>query len=519
MAPRGNQHQIGLDVSLGQGGEARPLDDTPFRLAVLGDFSGRASRGILSTGDQIATQRPIQVDRDDLDDVIAALAPELHLAIGGPESPRIAVRFRMIDDFHPDQLIDRVPLLKAMGSLRARLANPKTFAEAAASLARNPGQIESVPTVLRSDGPSSEGEEFRVHHPTDNAGLLDAILGGPDDDAETPHAESGPDLHALIQKMLRPHLIPRPDPRQADLLAEVDAALSAALRAVLHHPDFLALEAAWRGIDRLVRRVDTSSVLQIHLIDLSAAELRLDLGDSSASSVAGVALLLAQAAMEQPWSLLTGLFTFGPDDEDLKQLGRLAALGQSLGAPWISGASPALVGASSLLESADPHDWQPTPAPFWGALRHSGSARWLGLALPRYLVRLPYGRATESCERMPFEEWGESATHGDYCWGNPALLLAELHAVAFAEHGWTMKGSISVEVDGLPLHLQGADGATPVAEVLLTVKAAERIQEWGVMALASLKDQEAARFGRLQSVAEPVAALAGRWGGGGSGGQ
>ncbi|MEP6474117.1 MAG: type VI secretion system contractile sheath large subunit, partial [Gemmatimonadota bacterium] len=338
-------------------------------------------------------------------------------------------------------------------------------------------------------------------------------------DAETPHAESGPDLHALIQKMLRPHLIPRPDPRQADLLAEVEAALSAALRAVLHHPDFLALEAAWRGVDRLVRRVDTSSMLQIHLIDLSSAELRLDLTNSSVENPGGVARRFKESSADQPWSLFTGLFTFGPDDEDLKQLGRLAALGQSLGAPWISGASPALVGASSLLESADPHDWHPKPAPYWGALRHSVSARWLGLALPRYLVRLPYGRATESCERMPFEEWGESSTHGDYCWGNPALLVAELHAVAFAEHGWSMKGSIGVEVDGLPLHLQGADGATPVAEVLLTVKAAERIQEWGVMALASLKDQEAARFGRLQSVAEPVAALAGRWGGGGAAGQ
>jgi type VI secretion system protein ImpC len=507
MAPRGNQHQIGLDVSLGQSGESRPLDETPFRLAVLGDFSGRSSRGVLATGAEIAAQLPRRVDRDDLDEVLGELAPALHLAVAGPDAPRIVVRFQSLEDFHPDQLIDRVPLFKELHALRARLANPKTFADAAASLSRNPDQLSARPPVR----PSAEGEEFRIHHPADGAGLLDAILGESSADPEAALAESGGDLHTFIQKILRPHLVPRPDPRQADLVAEVDAALGATMRTLLHHPDFLALEALWRGVDLLVRRVDTSAELQIHLVDLSAAELRLDLSNSPQPSTSGLGRLLVEASVEQPWSLIAASFTFGPDDEDLTLLGRLAALGHGLRAPWISAAAPALVGAPLLTESTDPHEWNSTPAPYWGALRHSADAPWLGLALPRYLVRLPYGRATEACERFPFEEWTADSTHDEYCWGNPALLVALLHAQAFADQGWRMAEDIGVEVDGLPLHLQGAEGATPVAEVLLPVKAAERIQQWGVMALASLKDQEAARFGRLQSVADPLAPLAGRW--------
>jgi type VI secretion system protein ImpC len=507
MSPRGNQHQIGLDVSLGQGGEARPLDDTPFRLAILGDLSGRASRGVLATSSEIAGADTRRVDRDDLDEVLAAIAPALHLALAGADAPKVVVRFQSLEDFHPDRLIERVPLFQELHSLRTRLANPKTFADAAASLSRSPNQLPAGPPVR----PPAEDEEFKVHHPGDGGSLLDAILGESSSDPETALAESGGDLHSFIQKILRPHLAPRPDPRQADLVAEVDAALGATMRTLLHHPDFLALEALWRGIDLLVRRIDTDAELQIHLIDISAAELRLDQSNASQPSGSGLGRLLAESSADQPWSLLAGAYTFGPDDEDLAQLGRLAALGHQLRAPWISAAAPALVGAPLLTESTDPREWNATPAPYWGALRHSVDAAWLGLALPRFLVRLPYGRATESCERFPFEEWTEASAHGDYCWGNPALLVALLHAQAFADRGWGMAEDIAVEVDGLPLHLRGAGDATPVAEVLLPVRAAERIQQWGVMALASLKDQEAARYGRMQSVAEPLAPLAGRW--------
>ena len=510
MAPSSNQHQFGLDVNLGKGGEARPLDDTPFRLGVLGDFSGRASRGLLGNSAEIAARKSVRVDRDDLDEAIRELAPSLHLALAGPDQPRVAVRFTALDDFHPDQIVEKVPLFREMHALRKRLADPRTFPEAAASLSRNPDQLPARPPARLP----AEEEEFRIHHPADGAGLLDAILGESSPDPESPLAESGGDLHAFIQKMIRPHLVPRPDPRQADLLAEVDAALSAAMRSLLHHPDFLALEALWRGVDFVVRRIDTSAELQVHLIDLSAAELRLDLTTSSSSGGSGLGLLLGKKSPESAdsfWSLLIGGYTFGPDDEDLSQLSKLAAIGHALRAPWVSAAAPALVGAPLLTESTDPAEWNASPAPYWGALRHSTDAPWLGLALPRWLVRLPYGRATEACERFPFEEWNDDSAHTDYCWGNPALLVGLLHALAFADRGWSMAEDIRVEVDGLPLHLRRRDESTPVAEVQLPVKAAERIQNWGVMALASLKDQEAARFGRLQSVAEPPTKLAGRW--------
>jgi len=515
MAPSSNQHQFGLDVSLGKGGEARPLDDTPFRLAIMGDFSGRASRGQLGNSAEIAGRKSIRVDRDDLDDAIRELAPALHLALAGPDQPKVAVRFAGIDDFHPDQIVEKVPLFREMHSLRKRLADPRTFAEAAASLSRNPGQVPAGPPTRRPA--DSDAEEFRIHHPSDGGSLLDAILGESAPDPESPLAESGGDLHAFIQKMIRPHLVPRPDPRQADLLAEVDAALSAAMRSLLHHPDFLALEALWRGVDFLVRRIDTSSELQIHLIDLSAAELRLDLTTSRTPGASGLGLLLEEQSaksvesVDHPWSLFIGAYTFGPDDEDLSQLAKLAAIGHALRAPWISAAAPSLVGAPLLTESTDPSEWNAAPAPYWGALRHSADAPWLGLALPRWLVRLPYGRATEACERFPFEEWNNDSSHTDYCWGNPALLVGLLHAQAFADRGWSMAEDIGVEVDGLPLHLKSRDESTPVAEVQLPVKAADRIQGWGVMALASLKDQEAARFGRLQSIADPPTKLAGRW--------
>jgi type VI secretion system protein ImpC len=136
------------------------------------------------------------------------------------------------------------------------------------------------------------------------------------------------------------------------------------------------------------------------------------------------------------------------------------------------------------------------------------------LGLPRFLLRLPYGKDTEPAELFQFEEMPDPAVHENYLWCNSAFACALLLAQSFAEQGWELQpGSIS-EISGLPVYIHTVESELrnlPCAEVLLTQTAAEKMMERGFMPLASLKDQPTVRLVRFQAIADPLSSLAGRW--------
>ncbi|RPJ75788.1 MAG: type VI secretion system contractile sheath small subunit, partial [Desulfobacteraceae bacterium] len=150
----------------------------------------------------------------------------------------------------------------------------------------------------------------------------------------------------------------------------------------------------------------------------------------------------------------------------------------------------------------------------WHALRALPEAACLGLVLPRLLLRLPYGSETDPVERFELEEMSAEPAHEDYLWGNPCWACAYLLGYAFSHYGWGFRPGVFQEIGGLPLHTYEADGEvrlTPCAEVWLTEHAAEKILEQGIMPLISFRDLDRVRLARFQSLADPPAALAGRW--------
>jgi type VI secretion system protein ImpC len=288
------------------------------------------------------------------------------------------------------------------------------------------------------------------------------------------------------------------------------------MRAILHHPDFQALEALWRSVLLLVRKVETDARLQVHLIDIADAELRADAMAEGPLESSGLYRLLVESTVgtagANPWSLLVGSFTFGPGSE--RVLRRLAKIGRAAGAPWIAGADSRLAGCPAVDRAPDPDDWERMIDPDWEAFRRSEDAAYIGLALPRLLVRLPYGEDTEPSEMFPLEELSASSGHEDYLWGNPAIACALLLAKTFAESGWAMRPGAHLDIEGLPLHVirdEGEASAKPCAEALLTERAANRLLDTGLMPLVSMKASDAVRLVRFQSVAHPNASLAGRW--------
>jgi type VI secretion system protein ImpC len=487
-------HEFHLDITAGRDRTpALPLDETPFRIAILGDFSGRASRGANQSGSALARRPAWPVDRDDIDIVMREMGVTVALELEAG-APPLAIGFQSLDDFHPERLYQRLPLFQALRDLRQRLSNPNTFQAAVAEM-------------------SGAAPSARSNRPAAGASLLGDILdASAPADVEEVLADAGGDLHGFIQRILKPHLVPNPDPRQAELVAQVDAAASATLRRILHAPEFQAVEGLWRGIDFVARQLETGPDLKLLLLDVSEAELRAALPAEGDPGKSPLFALLARDTETAPWGLLIGAYRFGPSGEEVDRLGQLAAMAQALGAPWVSAAAPELAGVGP--EMGELSTWVP-PSPAWQALRSTSLARSLGLVLPRFLARLPYGKGLEECEGLQFEELEPGKGSEQLLLGNPALILAVILGRGFTENRWRLMQGLEQEVSGLPVGTVGR-GADAVAvgpgEAPLAVRAADALMERGFMPLAPLKDTDRVGVVRVQSCAAPAASLAGRWG-------
>ena len=237
----------------------------------------------------------------------------------------------------------------------------------------------------------------------------------------------------------------------------------------------------------------------MYLLDVSKAELAADV--NSADDVRESRM--ARVLLGNEWSVVAGNYAFAQTTADAQMLGGLARIMSSAGAPFLGEADPG--------KSASETD---KAARQWERLRQSPEACWIGLAMPRLLLRLPYGKETDCVESFEFEEMPGAPNHREYLWGSPAFACVQLLAEAFTNDGWEMRPGTCAEIDGLPVHIYEADGekhAKPCAEVLLTERDLDWILDQGYMALDSKRDRDVVRLVRFQSIAKPPARLSGRW--------
>lgn len=457
----------------------RPADDTgPMRMLLLGDFGGHAQRVPL------AARRPLRVDIDNFDAVMRRIAPRLNLQVCGAA---VGLELASLADFHPDRLGQNVEALRVLHEMRGRLQNPARPAPAAA------------------------GE--------DPSAVWRRLLGRP---PETPAAPPADPMQAWIHGLVAPHIVPATPVDQLSL-DRVERSLGEPLRALLHEPAFQALEAAWRGVQWLVARLELNEDLQLHLLDVTREELLADVAAAQGDlSRAGLGQWLCGPGTETPegprWSLLTGLFSVGPGADDLALLAGLGAIAARAGGPFVAAAAPALFGCGSVTDLPEPLRWQPLAteaAQHWTALRRSAAAPWIGLVAPRLLMRLPYGKATDPTEGFGFEEQAATPEHETLLWGPGSLAVALLLGQAFTDSGWDLAPGQVQNVDDLPAYAFSLDGEAqlqPCAEAWCGERAGQALLERGVMALLSHRQRPAVRLLRVQSIAEPPRPLAGPWG-------
>ena len=502
-------------VNLTAGGEssnARPSSETPFRIAILGDFSGRANRRIFEPN-TIAKRRTLLVDRDSFDQVLARTGAEIQLAIGDDS---LRLRFSKLEDFHPDKIYEHLEAFGKLRDLRGRLQDPSTFQRAADELGlHSSGSVSELPSADMSPvaAPNAARPASRS--------LLDEMIEQTESRvAEDRYRRKPDEVREFAQRVAAEHVVNSPDSRQPEVLSVIDRGIGDLMRAVLHNRDFQALEAIWRATFLLVRQLETGSQLKLYVIDISKDELAADLKSAAELRHTGMYRLLVEQSVKtpgaEPWAIIVGRYAFGSESDDAAVVSRMAQIADRAHAPFVAEASPRLLGCDSLASTPHPREWKAsdTPASDWAALRRQPEAASIGLALPRFLLRLPYGKKTVPLESFEFDEFQELPKHEDYLWGNPGFAVALLLAQSFSEAGWDMKPGSRLEIDRLPLHVYEKNGESelkPCAEVLLTEDAAERILDEGLIPLVSFKDRDSARVMRLQSIAEPLRGLAGPW--------
>jgi type VI secretion system protein ImpC len=460
--------------------------ELPFRIGIVGDFTGRTS------GQENKLSSPRLVDCDNFDEVLAQAGVKLD-APPSKECPwALNLQFRKLEDFHPDQLLNRVEPLLKLTELRANLLHPATM-EAAAKELQEILKIDTLPPESSTKSSAESTEQ-----------MLGRLLGK--HPTEPSRTTSPAELaNRLIQQIVGSN-VPSGGPQRSQLAALAEAELSVRLRAILHHPDFQALEATWRGLDFLARNV--TEEVKLYMIDIRPSEL------ASVLSVEDLAKSAIYRQLEklQP-AVVLGVYTFGPEDRAL--LGRIAVLASTCQTSFVAGASPSLVGCASFETQPDPSDWSvesPEELEKSLALRRMPEAVHLGLALPRFLLRQPYGKGSDSIEAFPFEEMPKEPEHESYLWGNPAFLCGHLLAELFAAQGTELEVDGSGgEVGGLPIHTFTSEGETqvePCAEAWLNERAADAILKRGIMPVLSVRGRDAVQLLTLRAISDPPVPLA-----------
>jgi type VI secretion system protein ImpC len=492
--------KIQLDLSpRSDAARAQRDPDSPFRLVVVGDFTGRTSRGVL---EPFGLRRPLRVDCDNFDQVMGGLGAVVRLPAPDASTANVEVRFESLDDFHPDRLLRRLGLLAALAQARERLQNPATAGSAVAEaqqLLAAPGQS---PVAATPSGGASEsiGETM--------ARLLRG--GSPPASQSNKPSAGGIGVNALIENIVASSVVPAATPEQTAALAAVEMELAARLRAILHHPHFQSVEASWRGLDLLVRAHGGEENVQLFVFDVSREELASEICAGENLEESG----LHKALGGEGWAVLVGAFTFDAAREDLEVLGRLAKIAALHGGAFVAGASPHFVGCDAFALRPDPSDWtrpmsgESTQA--WAALRTLAEARHLGLVLPRVLIRQPYGKGSDPIETFAFEEIGHEPAHESFLWGCGAFVAGHLLTDLFRADGWEMTVGGPGELDELPVFKfveEGEIKVKPCAEVWLSERTGERVLEQGLMPLLSIKGRGGVRLSNLQSVAQPAGTL------------
>jgi len=304
------------------------------------------------------------------------------------------------------------------------------------------------------------------------------------------------------------------------IIAEIDRKLSEQINGILHHPDLQKLESAWRGLHYLVSNSETDEMLTIRFLPISKQELHRTLRRHKGVGwdQSPIFKKIYEAEYDQlggtPYGCLVGDYQFDHSPPDVELLGEMARISAAAHCPFIAAAAPSTMQMDTWQELANPRDltklFENTEYAAWRSLRASEDARYIGLTMPRFLARLPYGVKTNPIDDFDFEETTDGGDHGAYCWANSAYAMAVNINRSFKQYGWcsSIRGVESGgAVEGLPTHAfptddGGVDLKCPT-EIAISDRREAELARNGFMPLIHRKNTDIAAFLGAQSLQKP----------------
>jgi type VI secretion system protein ImpC len=304
------------------------------------------------------------------------------------------------------------------------------------------------------------------------------------------------------------------------IIAEIDKKLTDQVNLILHNERFQQIESAWRGLHYLVSNTETDEMLKIRVMNVSKKELGKTLKKYKGASWDQSPLFKRLYEQEygqlggEPYGALVGDYHFDHTPGDVELLGQMSQIAAAAHAPFIAGAGPTLMGMDSWQELANPRDlgkiFGAPDYAAWRSLRESDDAKYIGLAMPRFLARLPYGAKTSPVEEFDFEEETSAGDSSRYCWANSAYAMAVNINRSFKSYGWcsSIRGVESGgAVEALPVHTfpsddGGVDMKCPT-EIAISDRREAELANCGLMPLIHRKNTDVAAFIGAQSLQKP----------------
>jgi type VI secretion system protein ImpC len=305
------------------------------------------------------------------------------------------------------------------------------------------------------------------------------------------------------------------------IIAEIDQKLTTQVNEIIHNDAFQKLEGAWRGLHYMVNNTETDEMLKIRVMNISKKDLAKTLKKFKGTAWDQSPIFKKVYEEEygqfggEPYGCLVGDYHFDHSPPDVELLGEIAKVSAATHSPFITGAAPTLMQMDSWQELSNPRDltkiFQTPEYAAWRSLRDSEDARYLGLAMPRFLSRLPYGSKTDPVEEFDFEEDVEGADHSKYAWANSAYAMATNITRSFKHFGWCsrIRGIESGgAVEGLPCHTfptddGGVDMKCPT-EIAISDRREAELAKNGYMPLVHKKNSGFAAFIGAQSLHKPA---------------
>ena len=340
--------------------------------------------------------------------------------------------------------------------------------------------------------------------------LLDEILN----EGKIKPSEEGYDVvRRGVQHFIAEMLAPSRSQERVDkaivdaMVAEIDSRLSAQINAILHNAEFQKLESAWRSLKFLIEKVDFRENIKVEMLNCSKDDLLNDFEDSPEVPKSGLYKVVYSREYGtfggKPVGLIVGNYEFDAGPQDISLMQKIASVSAMAHAPFISAVSPKMFGEENWENLPNLKDlkslFEGPQYARWQAFRESEDARYVGLTMPRFLLRLPYGANTVPVKSFNFEE-DSTGSHDKYLWGNAAVALASRVADSFAKYRWCpniIGPQAGGTVEDLPLHQYQAMGEIQTkipTEVQLTERREYELSEEGFIGLTFRKDSNNACF-------------------------